>query len=85
MTENTIAITARVPLPKVTRSVARAMKVPPSVRLAVGAYKEAYHHVYGVRPTITYDGKWIRVKGQAQGVSLARLKAMTTQLKLRAG
>ena len=77
-----------IPLPPPTRGGKpgkRKPKVPAVLRAAADAYKQAYKAVYGIPPTLRWDGKWIRITGQSQGVSLSRLKAMTTQLKLRAG
>lgn len=62
-------------------------KVPAAVRDAAAAYKAAYKAVYGIVPTLRYDPreKWIRITGVTGGVSLSRLKVLTTQLKIRAG
>lgn len=60
-------------------------RVTPALREAAKQYKHAYIAVYGLRPTLTFDGTWIRLQGMAQGVSLKRLKEMTTQLRNRAG
>lgn len=49
------------------------------------AYKTAYRAVYGLVPRVTYDGKWIRLEGVAQGVSPKRLDELTRQLRARAG
>lgn len=70
-----------VPMPK--RRKARP-RVPQALRDAAQDYKDAYKAAYGVKPELTWDGKWIRIKGQAQGVSLRRLKELTTQLRARA-
>ena len=48
-------------------------------------YKAAYKAVYGILPTITFDGTWIRIQGQVQGVKRKRLKEMAEQLEYRAG
>lgn len=80
-----------IPLPRPVRGSgkprAKPKKVPAVVRDAAQAYKQAYKAVYGVLPTLRYDpaGPWIRITGVSEGVSLSRLKVMTTQLKIRAG
>ncbi len=61
------------------------VKISKSIRAAAKAYKEAYKDVYRMNPQLTFDGKWIRIHGQDQGVSLKRLKEMTTQLRNRVG
>lgn len=82
MTEQ-VALNKRTPIPKPRRMVKKA--VPAAVRLAAADYKAAYKSLYGVEPTMRYDreGKWIRVQGQATGVTVRRLREMTAQLKYR--
>ena len=63
----------------------KGAKVSGTIRNAARAYKQIYKSVYGVNPTLTYDGTWIRLQGQREGVSLKRLKEMTTQLHNRQG
>lgn len=81
----------RVAMPRPVRGSgkprAKKHKVPPAVRAAAEAYKQAYKAVYGVVPRLRYDpsGPWVRIHGMAEGVKVARLRAMTTQLKLRHG
>ena len=58
-------------------------KISAALRSAANEYKDAYHTTYGMKPELTWDGKWVRIKGQAQGVSLRRLKELTTQLRAR--
>lgn len=64
---------------------AKPLRVPPAVRAAADAYKKIYKAVYGCPPRLTWDGQWIRIHGHNEGVSASRLRAMTTQLKLRHG
>lgn len=81
----------RVAMPRPVRGSgkprAKKHKVPPAVRAAAEEYKRAYKAVYGVPPRLRWDaqGEWIRIHGVAEGVKVARLRAMTTQLKLRHG
>lgn len=77
-----------VPVPEqgtVIKKKPKVVKLPANVRNAVKAYSEAYRHVYGISPEITFSGGFIRIMGQAQGVTKKRLKEMTNQLKWRAG
>ena len=71
-----------VPMPKRRKPKS---KIPPALKAGAQEYKDAYRAVYGMLPELRWDGKWIRIKGQAQGVNLRRLRELTTQLKLRAG
>lgn len=71
----------QVAMPKRRKSKPR---VSPALRQAANEYKDAYKTVYNVKPELTWDGKWVRIKGQAQGISLRRLKELTTQLRARA-
>lgn len=80
MTEQMPTVNKRIPMPK--RRVP-APKVPPAVRAAADAYKAAYKDCYGIPPSLRWDGKWIRLAGQASGVTARRLKEMTTQLNNR--
>lgn len=57
----------------------------PTLRRAAEEYKEAYRAVYRVSPQLTYDGKWIRIKGHSSGVSIKRLRELTVQLNHRKG
>lgn len=77
---NTIA---NIPAPK--RRKIRTNKAPAVVKKAAAEYKEAYKDVYHMEPRLTWDGKWIRIKGVSHGVSAKRLKEMTTLLRNRAG
>lgn len=77
------AIESNIKPPKVRKE----RKCPANVEAAYKAYSEAYRAVFGVSPTgFTYDKelKFIKV-GASGGVSLRRLKEMTTQLRNRAG
>lgn len=67
----------RVPMPK---AKANKPKVSPGLKNAARAYKQAYVKVYGQNPRITYDGTWVRFHGTKEGVSVRRLRAMTTLL-----
>lgn len=60
-------------------------KVADALRNAAEDYKAAYKAVYGMAPRLTWDGKWIRLAGEAQGMSLMRLKERTAQLRNRKG
>ena len=62
-----------------------APKVPPVIRAAALAYKDAYKTVYTISPYVGWDGTWFRFAGATEGVNLRRLKEMTTQLIRRAG
>lgn len=59
--------------------------VPRNVVNGMERYSDAYKKVYGVPPECHYDGEYIRIHGQAQGVTLGRLREMTNQLIWRAG
>lgn len=76
-----------IPLPRPVRGSgkprAKPKRVPSAVRGAADEYKKAYKAVYGVPPRLFWDGQWIRIHGHSEGVTAARLRAMTTQLKLR--
>jgi hypothetical protein len=48
------------------------------------AYADAYKRNFGVRPDMRVEGAWVYIAGDKQGVSLQRLKELTTQLNLRA-
>lgn len=78
------AIENGVKMPKQRRA---AGTEPHAVKKAFNEYAEAYKAVYGVRPlSYTYDAatKFIRVESSG-GVSLARLREMTKQLRYRKG
>lgn len=55
-------------------------KVTPSLKKAAKEYKQAYVKVYGLTPRLTFDGTWIRLPGNKEGVSIKRLRELTTQL-----
>lgn len=71
----------RVPMPK---QRALVPKVTPALRALVKEYKKVYTAVYGIRPTMTFDGTWIRIQGMTAGVTPKRLKEMLNQLRYRA-
>lgn len=50
----------------------------------LGNFKEAYKKVYGVYPIMEYTNGFYRVKGYSTGMSLKRLRELTTILKHRA-
>ncbi len=83
MTEQMPTINKRIAIPK-TRRKGR-LRVPATVRKAADEYKAAYSRMYGVPAGLTWDGVWIRIAGQPEGVSTRRLREMTTQLKRRIG
>lgn len=83
-----IEVLDSVPVPQqgtVIRKKAKATSIPASLKKSVQAYSDAYLKVYGIRPEVTFDGAFIRIMGQVQGVTKKRLKEMTNQLKWRAG
>lgn len=49
-------------------------------RDVIESYQRAYKLVYGTTPAVTASGGYFRVAGQSSGVSLKRLKTMTSQL-----
>lgn len=55
------------------------------LQVAANEYKEAYKALYGVDARLTFDGTWIRIKGEPQGMNLARLEERTRQLINRKG
>lgn len=55
------------------------------IRKAREKYAAAYQKVYGIRPEVSWDGTFFRIVGHTAGVTLARLKEMTSQLRWRAG
>lgn len=61
------------------------IKVHAALRNAAREYKQAYRNVYGMLPELTYDGTWIRIAGQTEGIGLKRLKELTRQLHNRRG
>lgn len=71
----------KLPIPKPRRS--GPLRVPPAVQIAVKDYKAAYKAVYGILPQMRWNGTWIRLPGQNQGVSAKRLREMTAQLRRR--
>jgi hypothetical protein len=77
-------INKRQPIPKVRRAKAKR-RVPPAVRLAAEAYKAAYKALYGIPASLKWDGVWVRIQGQTEGVTARRLKEMTTQMQRRLG
>lgn len=78
---NTPTINKSRPVPRRRKPKA----VPPAVRLAANNYKAAYRAVYGIPPGMKWDGTWIRLEGQTEGVTAKRLKEMTALLLNRAG
>ena len=58
----------------------RPATVPKAIRNTIARYREAYRVLYGIKPEVAYDGKFIRPHGHAQGVTQKRLKEMTQQL-----
>lgn len=73
-----------IPLPRAERAPPKlrkkTVKVTPSLKKAAKEYKQAYVKVYGLSPRLTFDGKWIRLPGNKEGVSIKRLRELTTQL-----
>lgn len=63
----------------------KATKVRDALKRAAEDYKSAYKALYGMAPVLTYDGTWIRIKGESQGFNLQRLKERTAQLRNRKG
>lgn len=63
----------------------KKLKVKDSIRQAAKEYKAIYKETYGADIRITFDGTWIRLQGEAQGMTLKRLKERTTQLRNRKG
>ena len=61
------------------------IKVPESLRNAADDYKDAYRSLYGMKPTLTYDGTWVRLTGHTEGITMKRLKELTRQLRNRKG
>lgn len=81
-----VAAPVREPKPaKQARKPKAKIKVSEALRNAAKAYKTAYKAAYHMSPTLTFDGTWVRLPGQKEGISLKRLKEMTTQLKARTG
>lgn len=74
-----ITIDSRPKLPKRYRP----KPTPEPITNAMKAYRDAYKRVYGVFVEVTYDGAFIRIAGQGQGVSRKRLTEMTRQLNYR--
>lgn len=86
----TYEIDAAVPMPvaapkPVRKPRVKKIKVSDAIKRAAKEYKAEYFAVYGIKPVLTFDGTWVRIAGQSQGVKLKRLKEMTTQLKTRRG
>lgn len=73
-----------VPVPRVRTPKKQTKRIGHLKDLAK-AYKSAYRALYGLVPRVTYDGRWIRLQGESQGVSPKRLKELTRQLKARMG
>lgn len=72
---------------KVPKQRRKAGSVPKAVQQAFNDYADAYKAVYGVRPlSFTYDREsgFIRVE-RSGGVSVARLREITKQLRYRKG
>lgn len=59
--------------------------VPKPVVNACEHYSNAHKAVYGIPPQMEWDGTYVRIMGQPQGVTLKRLREMTNQLRWRAG
>lgn len=81
MSEHMPAVNKQVPIPKVRRKA--KLRVPATVRRAAEGFKRAYKAVHGVLPELRWDGTWVRITGQTEGVSPRRLREMTTQLARR--
>lgn len=79
-------VAAPVRAPKIVKpkKLKPKIKVSDALRNAAKAYKAAYKHVYHMEPRLTFDGTWVRLPGQKEGISLKRLKELTTQLRARA-
>lgn len=84
MTEQMPTVNKRQPIPNVRRAKVKR-RVPPAVRVAAEDYKAAYKAMYGMPAALKWDGVWIRMQGQAEGVTTRRLREMTTQLRRRLG
>lgn len=81
-----LPVPIRVPKPLAPKiKKPKGIKVTKSLKAAAKAYKDAYYDVYHVRIKLTYDGTWVRLQGAATGVSVKRLREMTSQLRHRAG
>lgn len=73
----------RVPIPAPRRKT--KVRVPPAVKTAAEDYKGAYKAMYGVQPSVKWDGTWIRVSGYTEGVNARRLREITASIKRRLG
>lgn len=69
----------------VRKARVKKIKVSDALKKAAKEYKAEYLAVFGTKPTLTFDGTWVRITGQSQGIGLKRLKELTTQLKARRG
>lgn len=75
-----------IPIPGGMRKPRKSGPKPsPALRRAAQEYKREYLTTYGMRPTLTFDGTYVRIEGQSAGISLRRLKELTTQLRNRRG
>lgn len=85
--EGVYPLPVRTPAPALVRKprAPKGVKVSGSLKKAAREYKQAYREVYTINPKLTYDGKWVRLQGVAEGVSTKRLRELTAQLKNRKG
>lgn len=85
MTYEVEDVAAPVRAPKIVKpkKVKPKIKVSDALRNAAKAYKEAYKRLYHMEPRLMFDGVWVRLPGQTEGISLKRLKELTTQLNRR--
>lgn len=74
-----------IPVPNPRRRKGQPKPIPASLRRAADEYKAAYKACYGIPISLKWDGKYVRIMGQTQGVTPSRLKEMTTQLRRRIG
>jgi hypothetical protein len=71
--------------PAKARAKRRALIVPKPVKNAIERYVRAYTAVYGVPQETSFDGRYVRLQGHNQGVTVGRLREMTKQLRWRVG
>lgn len=71
--------------PKIPKRYRPKPATPTAITAAMDAYNAAYKRVFGVRTSLSYDGVYVRIAGQTQGVSRKRLDEMTRQLINRIG
>lgn len=60
-------------------------KLTPSLKKLIVRYADAYHKVYGIRPSVQWQNPWFKVAGVDARVSRTRLLEMARQLEYRAG